>query len=141
MMDAGLARLESCLDTAEIRVTLDEIRPSVTPWSVWVPNADGFACLFGNDGGASGLAEPDLTARLAAWWSATANESDESNLLPLRFRDETYAALWVGSDEDLAWWRDVARVLGAGLVKAQLYESASRESASSGTKLDALNEA
>jgi serine phosphatase RsbU (regulator of sigma subunit) len=149
-------RLHSCLGTDEIRATLDALLPSGTGWSVLYPAGDGFTVHTAGAGLPVARPDPALSRSLEGWWEREprlapveggAHLAPDAPAVraacPLTFRDEKYGLFLLHGDgePDLAWWQEVVDALAPGLVKAQLYEAANRESASSGTKLDALNEA
>jgi phosphoserine phosphatase len=152
-------QLSSCLDTDEIRAALDAALPGPgIGWSVLFPGENGFSVFTAGAGLHRGPVDAGLGATLEQWWErddrlapvdgdvhVAAGQPGVQAVAPLTFRDEKYGLFLVHGDSgtaiDLEWWQEVVDVLGAGLVRAQLYESANRESASSGTKLDALHEA
>ena len=152
-------RLSACLDTEEIRTALDEALPAPgASWSVLFPGESGFSVFTGGPGTHPGPVAAGVAATLEQWWErderlvsieddvrVAPDQPTVRAVSPLTFRDEKYGLFLVhgeaGQGVDLEWWQEVVDVLGAGIVRAQLYESANREATSSGTKLDALNEA
>ncbi len=156
MANAIVAELRSCLESDEVRACLDaaiSADASLT-YAILLPDesGSGFAPLLAGPRETAGELSGPLAAALEALWE---NETQQLELLPrgtstaagaagpLRFRGERYGLLLVegAGDLDLEWWQEIVDALGSELVKSQLYESANRESATRGSKLDALNEA
>ena len=161
-MDAPVRRrLHDCLDSAELCAVLDtSAQGRRATWSVVVPGGSGaFSVMLSGSGTSPGPIDAEAAALLAGLWNREASglagvdtprplregEPAISAASPLTFRDEKYGLFLLHGEglaaEELAWWREVVDALSAEIVKVQLYESANRESAASGAKLDALNEA
>ena len=159
-MKGGIGpRLRGCIDTGEIGRCLDEaVEGTGASYSIVLPDDDSFSVLLGGpkvETGALGQEADEVLARL---WEAEAQLTpvDANDSLaergapvqavsPLHFRGTKYGLLLIhGENQDVVeseWWGEVVETLSDSLIKAQLYESAARESTSFGTKLDALNEA